>query len=76
MIRFTLLFLFLATSAYPASQPNVLFIAVDDMNDWTSTLGGYSGKVHTPHLERLARMGMTFTNAHAASRFVARAGRP
>ena len=50
MIRFTLLFLFLATSAYPAPQPSVLFIAVDDMNDWTSTLGGYSGKVHTPNL--------------------------
>ena len=40
MIRFALLFLFLSTSVYPTPQPNVLFIAVDDMNDWISTLGG------------------------------------
>ena len=67
MIRFALLFLFLSASLLAGSKPNVLFIAVDDMNDWTSTLGGYSGKAHTPNLERLARMGMTFSNAHTAS---------
>ena len=49
------------------SKPNVLFIAVDDMNDWIGVLGGYSGEVHTPNLERLARLGMTFSNAHTAS---------
>jgi len=38
-------------------KPNVLFIALDDMNDWISSLGGYSGKVHTPNL----------TNAHSPS---------
>ena len=36
-----------------AKRPNVLMISVDDMNDWTSVLGGYGGKVHTPNLERL-----------------------
>ena len=46
---------------------NVLFIAVDDMNDWTVGLGGYSGKVYTPNQQRLAGMGIQFTNAHAAS---------
>jgi arylsulfatase A-like enzyme len=49
------------------SKPNVLFIALDDMNDWISSLGGYSGKVHTPNLNRLAKMGITFTNAHCPS---------
>ena len=49
------------------TRPHVLLIAVDDMNDWTSTLGGYPGKVHTPHIERLAQLGMSFTNAHTAS---------
>ena len=48
-------------------KPNVLFIAVDDMNDWTAGLRGYSGKVHTPNLQRLAKMGIEFVNAHAAS---------
>ncbi|MHC4807879.1 MAG: sulfatase-like hydrolase/transferase [Planctomycetota bacterium] len=46
---------------------NVLFIALDDMNDWISSLGGYSEKVHTPNLDRLGRKGITFTNAHSPS---------
>ncbi|UCE48008.1 MAG: sulfatase-like hydrolase/transferase, partial [Phycisphaerales bacterium] len=46
-------------------KPNVLFIAVDDMNDWVSYLGGYAGRVHTPNLERLAKRGVSFTNAHS-----------
>ena len=48
-------------------RPNVLMISVDDMNDWTSVLGGYAGQVHTPNLERLAKRGVNFTNAHTAS---------
>lgn len=46
---------------------NVLFIALDDMNDWISSLGGYSGKVHTPNFDRLGSKGITFTNAHSPS---------
>ena len=48
-------------------RPNVIFFAVDDMNDWTSVLGGYSGTVHTPNQDRLARMGVSFANAQTAS---------
>jgi arylsulfatase A-like enzyme len=48
-------------------HPNVLFIAVDDMNDWTAGLGGYAGKVYTPNQQRLAKMGVAFVNAHTAS---------
>lgn len=44
-------------------KPNVLFIAVDDLNDWISPLGGYPG-CKTPNLERLAARGTTFTNSH------------
>jgi arylsulfatase A-like enzyme len=47
-----------------AHKPNVLFIAVDDMRDWTSFLGGYPGTVYTPNMERLIRRGVNFTNAH------------
>ena len=46
---------------------NVLFIVLDDLNDWVGSLGGYSGKVHTPNLDRLGRKGVTFTNAHSPS---------
>ena len=53
--------------AMAQERPNVLMISVDDMNDWPSILGGYAGKVHTPDLERLAKRGVNFTNAHTAS---------
>ncbi len=48
-------------------RPNVLFLAVDDMNDWVGCLGGYAGQVHTPHMDRLAGQGMLFANAHCAA---------
>jgi len=47
-------------------QPNVLFIAIDDMNDWTGFLGGRDG-VYTPNLDALAARGMAFTNAHCSA---------
>jgi choline-sulfatase len=51
-----------------ASPPfNVLFIAVDDMRDWVGFMGGYRGTVHTPHMDRLARRGTAFLNAHCAA---------
>lgn len=52
----------------PATQkPNILFIAVDGLNDWVGCLGGSPGEVHTPNLDRLAARGMVFANAHAPS---------
>lgn len=56
-----------ANRASAKSPPNVLFLAVDDMKDWVNCLGGYEGTVHTPHIDRLAKRGMLFTNAHCAS---------
>ncbi|MCP4481024.1 MAG: sulfatase-like hydrolase/transferase, partial [Planctomycetaceae bacterium] len=47
----------------PTVSPNVLFIAVDDLNDWVGCLGGHS-QAHTPNIDRLASRGMLFTNAH------------
>jgi len=44
-------------------RPNILFIAIDDMNDWTGYLGGHPQAV-TPNLDGLARKGVAFTNAH------------
>ncbi|GAK98021.1 arylsulfatase [Nonlabens tegetincola] len=45
------------------SKPNVLFIAVDDLNTWISPIDNFSN-VKTPNFDRLAAMGVTFTNAH------------
>lgn len=44
-------------------KPNVLFMAIDDLNDWTGALGGHPQST-TPNLDRLAESGMLFTNAH------------
>lgn len=46
-----------------AESPNVLFISIDDLNDWLGCYGGHS-QVKTPHIDDLAREGVTFTNAH------------
>jgi len=47
----------------PAQRPNVLFIAVDDLNDWIGCMGGHRQSM-TPNIDRLAAGGMLFTNAH------------
>ncbi len=56
-----------ASEADREPQPNILFIAVDDLNDWIGCLGGYPGTVHTPHLDQLAGRGVLFSNAHCPS---------
>ncbi len=43
--------------------PNVLFIAMDDLNDWIGVMGGHPQTI-TPNLDRLAKSGVLFTNAH------------
>ncbi len=47
-------------------KPNVLFISIDDLNDWIEPLGGLDIAI-TPNFARLANRSMTFTNAHCAS---------
>ena len=50
-------------SAAESAKPNVLFIAIDDQNDWIGTLGGHP-LAKTPHIDRLAKRGTVFLNAH------------
>lgn len=46
-----------------SSRPNVLMICIDDLNDWVGCLKGHPD-AHTPNIDRLARRGVLFTNAH------------
>ncbi len=46
-----------------SKQPHVLFIAVDDLNDWIGCLGGHP-QTKTPNFDRLAARGMLFKNAY------------
>ncbi|MCK5173362.1 MAG: sulfatase [Planctomycetes bacterium] len=48
------------------SQPNVLFIALDDLNDWIKVLDP-TAPIQTPNIERLANRGTLFTHAYCAS---------
>jgi arylsulfatase A-like enzyme len=49
-----------------AAKPNILFIAIDDQNDWIGHLGGHP-LAKTPHIDKLAARGTTFLNAHCNS---------
>lgn len=46
---------------------NVIFILADDLGWADTTLYGHTQLYETPHLERLAQRGMTFTRAYANS---------
>ncbi len=55
-----------SSEAAQPKKPNVLFIAVDDLNDWVGCLGGHP-QTKTPNLDRLAAKGVLFTSAHCAA---------
>ena len=57
---------FLPGGSRAGERPNVLFIAIDDMNDWIGCLGGHPD-TRTPNLDALAGRGVLFTNAHCAA---------
>ncbi len=60
-----------AADAPPAERPpNIILIVMDDMgfNDVSLYNGGAGdGSVMTPHIDALARQGVTFTNGYAAN---------
>ncbi|RJP22358.1 MAG: iduronate-2-sulfatase [Candidatus Omnitrophota bacterium] len=49
-----------------SKKPNVLFIAIDDLNDWIGCLGGHPD-VKTPNLDRLADRGILFTRTYCSA---------
>lgn len=58
----------LAATDNPASRqakPNVLFVSIDDLNDWIGPFGGHP-QAKTPNLDRFhAQGGMVMAKAHA-----------
>lgn len=45
------------------AQPDIVFIVVDDLNDWVGAMGGHP-QSKTPNIDALAAQGVLFTNAH------------
>jgi len=67
--RFTFFFsLILPVAAMAAgSPPNIVLIMADDMGYGDVEVLNPRSKIPTPHLNRLAEEGMTFTDAHSPS---------
>ena len=65
----TLLFLVCAADASAAKslgkKPNVVFILADDMGYGDLKVYNPKSKISTPHLDKLAAGGLTFTDAHS-----------
>lgn len=62
-ISIALMFPLASLSASRGDHPFVLFIAIDDLNDWVGCLDGYP-QVQTPNIDALAKLRNWFTNAH------------
>ena len=58
-----LIVLWVAGVGGAAERPNVLLIAIDDLNDWVGCLNGHPD-TRTPNIDRLASRGTLFSNAH------------
>lgn len=55
-----------ASSVLAQQKPNVVFILVDDLGYGDLSCYG-AAKINTPNIDRLAKQGMRFTNAHSTS---------
>ena len=55
-----------AEQTQAAAKPNILFIAVDDLNDWVGCLGGHP-QAKTPNIDKLAKRGILFEQAYCAA---------
>ncbi|MDA0372488.1 MAG: sulfatase [Planctomycetota bacterium] len=65
--RFVVGFVALALGSVPVrsqdERPDIVFVIVDDLNDWLGCLGGHPAAV-SPHIDALAAEGMLFTQAY------------
>ena len=59
--------LFCLLSDLEGKQPNILFILADDLGYGDVACYNPESKIPTPNLDRLAREGMLFTDAHSPS---------
>lgn len=68
-LMFAVLGMLLIQAASPlnaADRPNVLFIAIDDLNHWVGHLGRHP-QTQTPNIDRLASQGVAFTRAYCTA---------
>ncbi|QDV15420.1 Choline-sulfatase [Gimesia panareensis] len=66
LLLMTVLLCLVCTPLQAAQKPNILFIAIDDQNDWIGCLKGHP-QIKTPNIDKVASRGTLFTNAHCQS---------
>ncbi len=65
-LRMTVLLVFVASTTVAADRPNIVLIYADDLG--YGDIGCYGAtEVRTPNIDRLAREGLRFTDAHSAA---------
>lgn len=68
IVTVTLMFYPLFLSGQPArTLPNIVYILADDLGYGDVSIYNRAGKINTPNIDRLAREGMRFTDAHTTS---------
>lgn len=50
-----------------SNRPNIIYVLADDMGIGDISIYNPNGKIHTPNLDKMAKMGMRFTDAHTSS---------
>ena len=63
----TCLVAWMALAAPAAERPNMVIILADDLGYGDVGCYNAASKIPTPHLDRLAREGLRFTDAHSPS---------
>jgi arylsulfatase A len=56
-----------SAAAFAADKPNIIFILCDDLGYGDVKCLNPEGKIATPHMDRLAKEGVIFTDAHSGS---------
>ena len=65
-IAVSVLAVFSSRPTIAADRPNVLFIAIDDLNHWVGHLGR-NAQTKTPAIDRLAASGVSFSRAYCTA---------
>lgn len=45
------------------TKPNILWISIDNLNDWVGYLKGHP-QTKTPNIDHMIKRGISFTNVH------------
>lgn len=65
-MRYILILFILFSCTCNAEKPNILWISIDDLNNWVGYLKGHP-QAQTPNIDRLSQRGISFTNAHCTT---------